>query len=116
MKQIRTEPDYNGISDEDLIGLVAWCEKWKLAEVYDIAHKQVQMDPHYDFGEWMLKGTPQLPIPVRLELQRAAKISYDAGRMWRLQIAHWCIRLYTMVFRHMSYAFFAFVLAYWILR
>ena len=116
MKRIKVEPDYESISDEDLIGLVAWCEKWKLAEVYDTAFKQAHMDTSHDFGDWMISSKPKLPLPVRMELQRAAKISYESGRMMSLQIAHWIMTVFGVIARHSSYAFFAFTVAYWILK
>ncbi len=116
MKRIKVEPDYESISDEDLIGLVAWCEKWKLAEVYNTAFKQAHMDTLHDFGDWMISSKPKLPLPVRVELQRAAKINYESGRMWTLQLAHGLLEVWRLLLRHSSYAFFAFMIVYWILK
>ena len=115
MKEIRVQPDFQNMSDVDLTGLVAWCEKWKMEDVYNTAFKQVNMEGD-EFVEWVMKDYPALPLPVRLELKRAAMINYDNGRMWTLQIAHWFIQVWKVIFRHSSYAFFAFVLAYWIMR
>ncbi|HIL26498.1 MAG TPA: hypothetical protein EYG21_03770 [Nitrospinaceae bacterium] len=116
MKQIKVEPDYDSISDEDLIGLVAWCEKWKLAEVYDTAFKQAHMDTLHDFPAWIISSNPKLPLPVRMELQRAAKINYESGRMWSLQLAHGLLEVWRLVLRHSVYAIFAFLIAYFIIR
>ena len=116
MRQLKVEPDYDTISDEDLIGLVAWCEKWKMEEVYDTAFKQAYMDALHDFALWNDSSNPRLPLPVRLELQRAAKINYESGRMWTLQLAHGFLEVWALIRRHSIYAFFAFLIAYFIIR
>ncbi len=115
MKQIKVEPDYDSISDADLTGLVAWCEKWKMEEVYNTAYKQVNMKG-LEFVEWVSKDYPSLPLPVRIELQRAAKISFESGRMWSLQLAHGLLEVWRLVLRHSVYAIFAFLIAYFIIR
>ena len=115
MKRIKVEPNFDGMSDADLTGLVAWCEKWKMEEVYDTAYKQVNMKGP-EFIEWVMSDYKNLPLPVRMELQRAAKISYHSGRMFSLQAAHWVMTVFGVLVRHSSYAFFAFVIAYWILK
>ena len=115
MKEIKVEPDFTEMSDADLTGLVAWCEKWNMEDVYNTAYKQVNMKGP-EFIEWVMSDYRKLPIPVRIELQRAAKISYESGRMFSLQVAHWFLATFWMVVRHSSYAFFAFTLAYWILK
>ena len=35
------EPDFKTMSDIDLVGLVAYCEKWSLKDVYNTAYAQV---------------------------------------------------------------------------
>jgi hypothetical protein len=69
-----------------------------------------------EFIEWVMSDYKNLPLPVRMELQRAAKISYESGRMMSLQIAHWIMTVFGVIARHSSYAFFAFMIAYWILK
>ena len=115
MKEIKVEPDFAGMSDADLTGLVAWCEKWNMEDVYDTAYKQVNMQGP-EFIEWVLNDYKDLPLPVRMELQRAATISYESGRMFSLQAAHWFITVFWMIARHSVYALVAFTLAYWLIR
>ena len=115
MKQFKVEPNFTTISDVDLTGLVAWCEKWKMEEVYNTAYKQVNMHGP-EFTEWVIGGYKDLPIPVRMELQRAAKISYKSGRMFTLQVAHCFTKGFGLIARHSIYAFFAFLIAYFIIR
>jgi len=115
VKEIKVEPDFAGMSDADLTGLVAWCEKWNMEDVYNTAYKQVNMQGP-EFIEWIMSDCKDLPLPVRMELQRAAKISYESGRMFSLQVAHWVMTVFGAIARHSSYAFFAFTLAYWILK
>ena len=86
------EPNFEKITDTDLIGLVAYCEKWTPKKVYDIAFAQVfpekqLKDSKEDFVKWADKGDLKLPPIVREELIRAAKINFDSGNMSRLQYA-----------------------------
>jgi hypothetical protein len=108
-------PNFQTMSDVDLTGLVAWCEKWKMEEVYNTAFKQAFMDGD-KFVDWVAKDYPALPLPVRAELKRAAMINFESGRMFRLQIAHLFIEGWRVLIRHSIYAFFAFLIAYLIIR
>ena len=114
--RLKTEPNYSAISDEDLIHLVAWCEKWKTKKVYDTAWKQVHMEPQHTFGDWMVYGKPKLPLPVRTELITAAKINYERGRMWSLQLYALIQRGFRLFLDQSFYAFLAFLLVYWIIK
>ncbi len=115
MKQIKVMPNFQTMSDVDLTGLIAWCEKWNMEEVYNTAFEQASMDGP-EFIEWVAKDYPALPLPVRAELKRAAMINYESGRMFRLQLTHLFIEGWKFIFRHFSYAFVAFLLVYWIMR
>jgi hypothetical protein len=114
--RLKTEPSYDSISDEDLINLVAWCEKWKNAKVYDLAWKESNMEPENSFGDWMVYGQPKLPMPVRLELERGAKINFERGRMWSLQLMHWVTTIFRWILGQSFYAFIALTIAYILMR
>ena len=114
--RLKTEPNYDSISDEDLINLVAWCENWKNAKVYDLSWKESNMEPEYSFGDWMVYGKPKLPMPVRIELERGAKINYEAGKMWTLQVMHWLTTTLRWFVGQSFYAFAAFMILYWIIK
>ena len=114
--KLKTEPNYDLISDEDLINLVAWCEKWKNAKVYDLAWKESNMEPENSFGDWMVYGQPKLPLPVRIELERGAKINYQRGRMWSLQVMHWFHTAVRWIAGQSFYAFIAFLIVYILMR
>ena len=84
------EPDFRKITDVDLIGLVAYCEKWSPKKVYDIAYAQVfpekqLKDSKEDFIEWATVEQ-KLPPIVREELIRAARINFESGRMNKLKV------------------------------
>ena len=86
------EPDFRKITDVDLIGLVAYCEKWSPKKVYDIAYAQVfpekqLKDSKEDFIEWATVEQ-KLPPIVREELIRAARINFESGKMNKLKYAH----------------------------
>ena len=113
--KINVEPNYVDINDDDLICLVAWCEKWKPEKVYKVAYKQAHMDPFYEYPQWALLQK-RLPAPVRLELQNAAKINYDSGKMWKLQVAHCFYVAVGKLFRYGFYGLLVLVLLYLISR
>jgi len=114
VSRIKVEPNWSEINDEELTGLVAWCEKWKMERVYDTAFKEACMEGP-SFSDWEAKNYPPLPLPVRTELRRAAMINYDRGRMNSLKLAHVSIQGLKFLLRQVTYAFFAFMLAYLIL-
>lgn len=92
MKTLQVEPDFNNISDIDLIGLVSYCEKWKPARVYHTAFGQVfpkrqLKEVKKDFSDWYITDR-KLPLIVRAELIRAAQINLEKGRMNKLKYAH----------------------------
>ena len=109
--KINIQPNWKEISDVDLAGLVAWCEKWKIEEVYNTAFRQAGMEGS-SFNEWVSRNYPPLPIPVRAELKRAALINYDRGRMFSLQMSHLVIQGFKFLCRHLVYGFLAFMFVY----
>ena len=85
------EPDFRTITDEDLIGLVAYCEKWAPRKVYNTAFSQVFPEKQLKeakppFIEWISVGEQKLPPIVREELIRAARINFESGRMNKLKV------------------------------
>ena len=87
----KVEPDFRIMTDEDLIGLVAYCEKWSFKQVYNTAYAQVFPKKQVEevkqpFIEWMSVGEQKLPPIVREELVRAAKINFESGAMNKLKL------------------------------
>ena len=87
----KVEPDFRIMTDEDLIGLVAYCEKWSFKQVYNTAYAQVfpkkQLEEvRQPFVEWVATGDQKLPPIVREELVRAAKINFESGKMNKLKL------------------------------
>ena len=85
------EPDFRTITDEDLIGLVAYCEKWAPRKVYNTAFSQVfpekqLKEAQLPFTEWATKDDRKLPPIVREELIRAARINFESGKMNKLKV------------------------------
>ena len=108
------EPDFAKITDSDLIGLVAYCEKWTPKKVYDIAFAQVfpekqLKDSKEDFVKWVAKDDLKLPPIVREELIRAAKINFISGKMNRLKYAHQGQQL----FRNLYFWIFILIVLWW---
>ena len=84
-------PNFNALSDHDLIGLISYCEKWDPMKVYHTAFKQVfpekqLLEAMMPFEDWC-EGEPKLPDIVRNELIRACDVNLKAGRMIRLKYA-----------------------------
>ena len=84
------EPDFRTITDEDLIGLVAYCENWAPRKVYNTAFLQVfpekqLKEAKQPFVEWAA-ADQKLPPIVREELIRAARINFESGRMNKLKV------------------------------
>ena len=87
----KVEPDFKTMSDEDLIGLIAYCEKWSFKIVYNTAYAQVFPKKQVEevkqpFIEWMSVGEQKLPPIVREELIRAARINFECGKMNKLKL------------------------------
>ena len=85
------EPDFKTMSDIDLVGLVAYCEKWSLKDVYNTAYAQVFPKKQLEevsqpFVEWVATGDQKLPPIVREELIRAARINFESGKMNKLKL------------------------------
>ena len=85
------EPDFKTMSDIDLVGLVAYCEKWSLKDVYNTAYAQVFPKKQVEevkqpFIEWMSVGEQKLPPIVREELIRACVLNLEAGKMNNLKL------------------------------
>ena len=85
------EPDFRTMTDEDLVGLVAYCEKWAPRKVYNTAFSQVFPKKQLEevklpFVEWVITVDRKLPPIVREELIRAARINFDSGKMNKLKL------------------------------
>ena len=86
----KVEPDFKTLSDADLVGLVAYCEKWTPKVVYNTAFAQVfpenqLKEAKLPFVEWAA-ADQKLPPIVREELIRAARINFESGRMNKLKV------------------------------
>ena len=84
-------PNFETLSDHDLIGLLSYCEKWDPRNVYHTAFKQVfpekqLQDAMMSFDDWCDKET-KLPDIVRNELIRACVINLELGKMTNLKYA-----------------------------
>ena len=87
----KVEPYFKTMSDEDLIGLIAYCEKWAPKTVYNTAFSQVFPKKQLEevklpFVEWLAVGEQKLPPIVREELIRAARINFESGKMNKLKL------------------------------
>ncbi len=103
-------PQFDALSDEDLIGLLSWTEKWSPKRVYDVAHSTLDIEFN-TFEEWC-EGDFRLHRLARLELIRACKKNFALGKMWRLK---WFARIHQVVrilSKQFILAFIAFSVAY----
>ena len=112
------KPDFRLMTDEDLIGLVGWCEEWSAIDVYDTAFAQVfpvkQLDDAKpDFERWIQFENPQLPVIVREELMRASEIHFNKGSMIPLAWANMASKILRV--RWLFYIFAAIVIGKWLL-
>jgi len=85
------EPNFTMLSDADLVGLIAYCEKCSHKDVYNTAYAQVfskkqEEEVKKPFTEWISVGEQKLPPIVREELLRAARINFDCGNMNKLKL------------------------------
>ena len=106
-------PNFEQLSDNDLIGLISYCEKWNPSKVYHTAFKQVfpetqVQDAMMPFDDWVDKGT-SLPNIVRNELVRAAEINKEMGRMSNLRAASLGMNL----FSNMYFWIFVIIVFWW---
>ena len=79
-------PIFNKMTDEELLHMIGWAEKWSVEEVYDTAFEQVfpptqVKEAKPDFQHWFVADHPKLPMIVREELIRAFRIHMVSGRM-----------------------------------
>jgi len=79
-------PVFNKMTDEELIHMVGWAEKWPVEKVYNTAFEQVfplnqLKESKEDFRHWFVADHPKLPMIVREELIRAFRIHMVSGRM-----------------------------------
>ena len=79
-------PVFNKMTDEELLHMIGWAEKWSVERVYDTAFDQVfplhqLKESKEDFRHWFVADHPKLPMIVREELLRAFRIHMDSGRM-----------------------------------
>ena len=79
-------PVFNKMTDEELLHMIGWAEKWSVEQVYDTAFDQVfpptQLKDKMPYDEWfMTSDHPKLPMVVREELIRAFRIHMASGRM-----------------------------------
>tara|TARA_B100000586_G_C19883387_1_gene331837 strand:+ start:61 stop:402 length:342 start_codon:yes stop_codon:yes gene_type:complete len=107
-------PDFGKMKDIELLGLVAYCEKWKPEKVYNIAHAEVfpehqLKEARMPFDRWFEKTDQTLPLIVRQELIRAAEINLKAGRMSKLEAAY----MSTSIFRNWYFWFFILSIIWW---
>jgi|TARA_B100001971_G_C18135810_1_gene507532 hypothetical protein len=84
-------PSFKELSDQDLVGLISYCEKWDPMTVYHTAYKQVFSGKQLEevmmpFEDWCDKQSILPPI-VRNELIRACVINLEMGRMTKLKHA-----------------------------
>ena len=87
-------PIFNKMTDEELIHMVGWAEKWPVEKVYDTAFEQVfpttqLKEAKPDFRHWFVADHPKLPMIVREELIRAFRIHMVSGRMDVLRLGAW---------------------------
>jgi len=86
----KVEPDFKTLSDADLVGLVAYCEKWTPKVVYNTAFAQVfpenqLKEAKLPFIDWD-SAEHKLPPIVREELIRACVLNLEAGKMNNLKL------------------------------
>ena len=79
-------PVFNKMTDEELLHMIGWAEKWSVEQVYDAAFDQVfpptqLKEAKEDFRHWFVADHPKLPMIVREELIRAFRIHIISGRM-----------------------------------
>ena len=79
-------PIFNKMTDEELIHMVGWAEKWPVEKVYDTAFEQVfpttqLKEAKPAFRHWFVADHPKLPMIVREELIRAFRFHMVSGRM-----------------------------------
>ena len=106
-------PNFETLSDHDLVGLVSYCEKWEPMRVYHTAFKQVFPEKQLQeammpFEDWCDKE-PKLPQIVRNELIRACVLNLESGKMTKLKIAATAENLV----RNWAFWLFIFVMIWW---
>ena len=84
-------PVFSKITDEELLHMIGWAERWPIEKVYDTAFEQVfptkqLKESKEDFGPWFTGDHPRLPTIVREELIRAFRIHMATGRMDGLRL------------------------------
>ena len=87
-------PVFNKMTDEELLHMIGWAEKWSVEKVYDTAFEQVfplnqLKESKEDFRHWFVADHPKLPMIVREELIRAFRIHMVSGRMDVLRLGAW---------------------------
>ena len=87
-------PVFNKMTDEELLHMIGWAEKWSVEKVYDTAFEQVfplnqLKESKEDFRHWFVADHPKLPMIVREELIRAFRIHMASGRMDVLRLGAW---------------------------
>ena len=87
-------PVFSKITDEELLHMIGWAERWPIEKVYDTAYAQVfptrqLKESKEDFGPWFTGDHPKLPTIVREELIRAFRIHMVTGRMDVLRLGAW---------------------------
>ena len=113
MKTLQLEPNFNILSDIDLVGLLSYCEQWTPSKVYHTAYKEVFSSKQLEevmmpFEDWCDKE-PTLPPVVRNELLRGCVINLEAGRMSKLKYA----ALGSHLVRNWSFWVFVLVVLWW---
>ena len=114
----KVEPDFRALTDEDLVGLVAYSEKWAPRKVYNTAFSQVfpekqLKESQLPFIEWVAISEPKLPPIVREELVRAARINFESGKMNKLKLYAQFRALISLTVRKWGFWIFILLMLFW---
>ena len=106
-------PNFNTLSDHDLVGLISYCEKWDPMKVYHTAYSQVFPEKQLQevmmpFEDWCDKET-KLPQIVRNELIRACVVNLELGKMAKLRYSATAQSL----FSNMYFWIFVIIVFWW---
>jgi hypothetical protein len=116
----KVDPDFRTLTDIDLVGLIAYCEKWAPKTVYNTAFSQVfpkrQLEEvKQPFIEWIDISEPKLPPIVREELVRAARINFESGKMNKLKFYAQFRELISLTVRKWGFWIFILLITwYWL--
>ena len=111
-------PNFRTMTDEDLVGLIAYCEQWAPKKVYNTAFSQVFPEKQLKevklpFIEWSTKDDLKLPPIVREELIRAAIINLESGKMNKLKFYAQFRQLISLTVRKWGFWIFILLVIFW---